>query len=419
MRKSVADWLQWQESLSPVAIDLSLDRTRAVAERLSIEYPANGVFTIAGTNGKGSTAGCLESLMFSAGRSTGVYSSPHLVRYNERIRLDGVDITDDDLIDSFVTVENARQDVPLTYFEFGTLAALTAFSKAKCEIWILEIGLGGRCDAVNMVDPHYSLITTVALDHQEWLGDTIEEIAAEKAGILRPTAPAFFGDTQVPQSIVECSRRLHTDLARLGDDFGYSIGHGEWSWRGAENVLEGLDFPAVADDAQLRNVSLALAAVEAYDASMLTTVLVNEALRRPSPRGRFQVVERDHQWILDVAHNRQAARILRERIALLEPSADTTAVISMLADKQIDSFVAELCGVVERWIVCEVDDPRASDNADLAALIETVADGTVMQAADPRESFALARRVTAHGGRILVCGSFRIVGPALESLGLY
>lgn len=419
MHNSVAEWLRWQQSLSPDAIDLSLDRTRDVAARLPIVPPANAVFTIAGTNGKGSTAGYLESLMICAGRSTGVYSSPHLVKYNERIRLNGVDISDDFLVESFAAVEHARQDVPLTYFEFGTLAALTTFSKAKSDVWILEIGLGGRFDAVNVIDPDYSLITTVALDHQEWLGETVEEIAAEKAGILRSTAPAFYGDTPVPQSILERARRLPADLARYGHEFCYHAGRKEWSWRGSRTVLEGLVFPGVSDDAQFRNLSLALAAVESNDASMLKPSLVNEALQRPSPNGRFQIVERDHQWILDVAHNQQAARILRDRIALLERSEDTTVVISMLADKQIGDFVAELSGIIDRWIICEVEDPRASKNADLAAKIEKASAGTVVQATDPVDAFKLARRLTIVGGRIVVCGSFRIVGPALEWLGLY
>ena len=418
-RKSLADWLQWQESLSPSAIDLSLERTRVVADRLSVELPVNGVFTIAGTNGKGSSAHFLEGLMIANGRSTAVYSSPHLVRYNERIRLNGAAVTDGCLIESFEAVERARQDVPLTFFEFGTLAAIVTFSRAQAEVWILEVGLGGRFDAVNIIDPDYSLITTVALDHQKWLGDTVEAIAAEKAGIMRAAAPAFFGDTPIPESIVSRARELNTRLFCLGGDFDYESGADTWSWRGVEQALTELRYPAVADEVQMRNVSLVLAAVEAQDATALTSKAVNEALARPLPPGRFQVVERRHQWVLDVAHNQQAARVLRNRLELLGAASETTAVISMLVDKQVDRFVTELTGIVDRWIVCAVHDPRSGSAEDLAAQIKSAAGQKVIQGIDPGGAFEMAEQVTADGGRILVCGSFRIVGPALEWLGLY
>jgi len=418
-RKSLADWLQWQESLSPHAIDLGLDRIRNVADRLSIRPPAGGVFTISGTNGKGSSAHFLECLMAAGGHSTAVYSSPHLVRYNERIRVKNAAVSDTCLIESFEAVERERRDAPLTFFEFGTLAAMSTFSRAQVDIWVLEVGLGGRLDAVNIIDPDYSLITTVALDHQEWLGDTLEKIASEKAGIMRSTAPAFFGDKPAPECIVNRARELDTRLYRLGSDFDYEPGDLSWSWHGKSHSLASLNYTIVADGAQMRNISLVLAAVEAHDASLLTPAVVNQALQSELPAGRFQVVQREHQWILDVAHNQQAARTLRERLELLGEAQETTAVVSLLADKQVDKFITELAGEVDRWVVCAVNDPRASSVEVLASQIKRATGETAISGAGLEEAFAMAEQMTGAGGRILVCGSFRIVGPALKWLGLY
>ena len=357
--------------------------------------------------------------MAASGHSTAVYSSPHLVRYNERVRVNETAVSDTCLIESFEAVECERRDVPLTFFEFGTLAAMFTFSRAQVDIWVLEVGLGGRLDAVNIVDPDYSLITTIGLDHQEWLGDTLEKIASEKAGIMRSTAPAFFGDKPAPQSIVDRARELNTRLYRLGSDFDYEPGDLSWAWHGKAHSLAGLNYPIVADGAQMRNISLVLAAVEAHDSSLLTPAVVNQALQSELPAGRFQVVQREHQWILDVAHNQQAARTLRERLELLGEAQETTAVVSLLADKQIDKFITELAGEVDRWFVCAVNDPRASSVEDLASQIKRATGEIAIPAAGLEEAFAMAEQMTGDGGRILVCGSFRIVGPALEWLGLY
>ena len=419
MRKSLAEWLKWQESLSPHAIDLGLDRVRTVADRLSIRPPSGGVFTIAGTNGKGSCAEFLQSMMSVSGHGTGLYSSPHLVRYNERIRVNGKTVSDSSLVDCFEVIETARRDVQLTFFEYGTLAALLTFSRAQVDIWILEVGLGGRLDAVNVTEPNYSLITTVDYDHQEWLGETLPEIAREKAGIMRSTAPAFFGDEPLPASILERAQALDTSLYCLCRDFNYRTDGPTWSWSGQSRALAGLNYPPVADAAQMRNVSLVLAAVEVYDPSLLTPAAVNRALQAALPGGRFQLVQRDHQWILDVAHNPQAAKTLHDRLEALGTSSQTTAVVSLLAEKPVGKFIAELAGQVDRWIVCPIDDPRAANLENLAAQIEAETGQTPLLGDGLENSLTMAKEMTVAGGRILVCGSFRIVGPALEWLGLY
>ena len=418
-RNTLADWLRWQESLSPHDIDLGLERTRIVAQRLSLDVPAGSVFTIGGTNGKGSTAGFLESLMLANGLGTGVYTSPHLVRYNERVRVNGDPVDDRNLVEAFEAIESARGDTPLTYFEYGTLAALVIFSRTRPDIWILEVGLGGRLDAVNVIDPNYSLITTIALDHQEWLGQTIDAIAAEKAGIMRSGAAAFFGDRPVPTVIEARAAELGTSLHCFGKAFYYEADQNAWAWHGQSEALVDLPYPEVADGAQLRNVSHALAAVEAYDPLLLNRPAVEKALQATRPPGRFQIVQRAHEWVLDVAHNLQAAGVLRERLDVLPESTEVTAVIGMLADKETESFAMKLADRVDRWVVCSVEDSRAVSGAKLAVSIEAVAGQAVDICATPDEAFEYATRVTSEGGRILVCGSFRIVGPALRWLELY
>lgn len=419
MRSALDDWLRWQESLSPHEIDLGLDRVRAVLRRLALEPPTGGVFTIAGTNGKGSTAAFLESLLMANGVATGMYTSPHLVRYNERVRVNGAPVEDSDLIEAFEAVESVRDEVPLTYFEFGTLAAMMLFDRFRSEAWILEVGLGGRLDAVNVIDPDYSLITTVALDHQEWLGQTLDAIAAEKAGIMRPATPAFYGDEPIPGAVTDGARELGADLRSFGRDFSYAAEKDSWTWRGAREVRTGLPYPEVADSAQMRNISLALAAVEARDPLLLDPSAVDEALREARPAGRFQIVQRKHQWILDVAHNPQAAATVRDRIRRRADSADTTVVVGMLAGKQAEAFASELLEIADRWVVCTVDDARAFSGPELAASIEAAGGQVSRICQTPDDAFEYAARVTSRGGRILVCGSFRVVGPALVWLGLY
>jgi dihydrofolate synthase/folylpolyglutamate synthase len=418
-RKTLADWLRWQESLSPHDIDLGLDRVKAVAQRLSLEVPAGKVFTVAGTNGKGSTAGFLERLMTANGLRTGLYTSPHLVHYNERIQVDGAAVDDGRLIEAFKVIDAARGEIPLTYFEFGTLAAWVVFSEARADAWILEVGLGGRLDAVNAIDPDFSLITTIGLDHQEWLGETIESIAAEKAGILRSGAAAFYGDRPGLSVIEARAAALGASLSVFGREFVFEADAAGWTWRSPSQTVSELPLPELADGAQLRNISLALAAAGACDERLLNRSAVIQALRAARPAGRLQIVERAQEWVLDVAHNPQAAGVLSARLGTLRKSSETTAVVGMLADKEAGAFTTSLAERVDRWVVCAVDDSRAERATTLAARVEAVTGKTADVCATPDEAFECAARVTAKGGRILVCGSFRIVGPALRWLGLY
>jgi dihydrofolate synthase/folylpolyglutamate synthase len=367
--------------------------------------------------------------MRAAGRNPGLYTSPHLVRYQERIRIGGIPVADARLVAAFERVEAARAGVPLTYFEYGTLAALASFAEAGCDTWLLEVGLGGRLDAVNALDADVAVVTTIGLDHQEWLGDSIEAIAAEKAGIFRHGRPALYGDAPVPLAIRARAEALGADLRLQGQHFGVErAGDGSWAWYGPDGGssprLAGLAAPPHWTDAQFRNASVALAALAMLAVPVgLTAELLNPVLCRSAPPGRFQRVQREQEWVLDVAHNPQAAGVLRQQLGTLpappaRPGA-LTVVLALLADKAAAGFVRELRDLPARWIVSGVEDPRASSEERMRGALAEAGIADAAWAASPAAAFEMARRLTPAGGRILVCGSFRIVAPALEWLGLY
>lgn len=405
---------------------MGLDRVHEVLGRLVLQPPAGRVLTVGGTNGKGSTITLVHDCLRAAGGNPGLYTSPHLVAYNERIRIADRPVSDAALMRAFETVEAARQSVRLTYFEFGTLAAVASFAAAGCDAWLLEVGLGGRLDAVNALDADVALITTIGLDHQEWLGTTIEAIAAEKAGILRAGTPAFYGDAPLPNAIRAEASRVGADLQVYGSDFcdSRSALDGSWSFIHGTKRIDGLRAPEHWTAAQFRNASLALAALTRLAPSeLLTAEFLNPVLLRSTPPGRFQVVRREHDWILDVAHNPQAATVLREQLATLPRPATgpaaVTVVTALLADKAIAGFAAELAPVAGQWIVSGVDDPRASTEGGMREALAAAGVYPVAWEPTPAAAFERARQVTPAGGRIVVCGSFRIVAPALQWLGLY
>jgi dihydrofolate synthase/folylpolyglutamate synthase len=419
-RRSLSEWLHWQESLYPRPIELRLDRVRAVVQRLGERRFAGPVFTVSGTNGKGSTVSLLDRFLQSGGRRTGVYTSPHLIAYNERIRVSGRAATDAELVAAFERVEAARGETPLTFFEFGTLAAFEVFATCGADVWVLEVGMGGRLDAVNVVDADFAIITTVSLDHQEYLGHTVEEIAAEKAGILRGGRPGFYGDWPVPDAVRRVAAERGAVLHCLGEQFDFTPSRPGWAWRGREVVLENLAWPPAATAAQLRNISVALAALEQYDPALVAGVdAVNAIVADARPPGRFHILRRDREWILDVAHNPQAAGTLRAQLHTLTPATDATVVIGILGDKNLDAFADQLGDIAHRWIACTVDDARARTGDDIARRLLEIGMKEVKSADSPEAALALAREETAPGGRIIVCGSFRLVGPALRWLGIY
>lgn len=308
-------WLSWQETLHPTSIDLGLERVAAVWARLCPEPVPFAVITIAGTNGKGSCATMLESIYRAAGIRTGCYTSPHLLRYNERIRLDGKALADAALCAAFERVDEARGESTLTYFEIGTLAALDLFVRSAPELVILEVGLGGRLDAVNILDPDVAVVTTIGLDHTAWLGETLDEIAAEKAGIFRHGRPAVVGHRAPSSSLIERAHRLGCDLLVLGRDFDWQEEGRTWRWTGPERSWSGLPAPALRGTFQRDNAATVLMAVSRLDHLLpVSGDGLRSGLRRASLAGRFQVIPGEVTWILDVAHNAQAAQSLAESL---------------------------------------------------------------------------------------------------------
>jgi len=418
MERTLADWLDWQESLNPAEIELGLERISRVGRRLNLRPPSGRVFVVAGTNGKGSTVATIDALLRANDFSTGVYTSPHLLRYNERICLSGNQVSDAQLVAAFERVEAARQGEDLTYFEFGTLAAFSIFSAQKLDAWVLEVGLGGRLDAVNMVDADYPVITTIDFDHQAWLGETLDEIAAEKAGILRSRRTLCYGDVPVPGSIVRLAAEQAVTIRSPESGFSSLLSEAGWGWRGQEVMLANLPLPAGGPE-QIRNQSLALAAIEVCDPGLLASAdAVSSALSSFNLPGRLQRnSDGMHQWLLDVAHNPQAGRALAAAIAR-ETAAPVTVVVGLMADKRAQDFVAELTPQVGSWITCPSGGARGAQAAALADVLEGMG-SAALASGSVQEALALARQQTPTGGLIVVCGSFTVVGPALDALGLY
>ena len=397
-------WLTWLETLSPNEIDLGLERVRDVLDRLDLDFPEH-VLIIGGTNGKGSSVAMTGALLQAAGYSVGSYTSPHIVDYNERIAVGGRLASDAEIIAAFEGIEAVRNDVPLTYFEYGTLAAFVVFAAADLDVWLLEVGMGGRLDATNVVDPTACLITNVALDHCAWLGDNVEAIAAEKAGIMRPGIPVVYGDVDVPEAIL-----------RHADDIGARL-----LLRDRDYSLDGIPQPGLPGRFQVAN---AAAVVAMLDAAGLEAAASEELVARVLPEvrlaGRAQRTERDGvQWLLDVAHNPAAATQVGSLLAAERSGGRTIAVIGVLDDKDAEGIVAPLDEHVDLWVALPADSPRAIPAGELARRIANATNRPCLIATSLPDALQAARREASEGDRILVAGSFYVVGPALQALGLY
>ena len=385
-----------------------------------VEVPA---IVVGGTNGKGSTCAFLEAMLGAAGYRVGLYTSPHLTRYAERVRIAGVEATEPALLRAFATVEAARADVspptPLTYFEFGTLAALVLFAEAKLDAVILEVGLGGRLDAVNLVDADVAVVTTVDLDHQDFLGDTREAIGAEKAGILRRGRPVVWGVRDPRRSLVAHAAALGAPLWRLGEEFAYADEGAQWRFRGPAGERFGLPMPALRGRYQLANAATALAALELIaDRLPIDAGAVRAGLAGVELRGRFQVLPGRPVTVLDVAHNPQAARALATTLGEMGFHPRTVAVFGMLADKDIDAVIAALRPRVDAWHVATLRGPRGATAADLAARLRAagVRDRDVVEHADVASALDAARAEASEADRIVAFGSFLTVAAALAAV---
>ena len=410
----LSQWLARLETVSSREIDLGLERVSRVLERLALPQ-AETVLHVAGTNGKGSSVAMLESLLRPTGARVGSYTSPHILRYNERICVDGRDADDGEIISAFERVEAVRDGEELTYFEFGTLAALVVFADAGADTLLLEIGLGGRLDAVNAVEPTAGLITNIGLDHCAWLGEDIESIAFEKAGIMRPGKPAVFGSHDMPAAIAAHAQEIGARLLAAGRDYDWQLGDDSWSWRGAGMALDGLHHPVLVGDHQVANAAGVLALLEVCGfGDSLTRDTVNAALADVQLDGRIQSIELDTHWVVDVAHNPDAAEALARGLDGF--SGRTIAIVGMLDDKDVESVVRHIDGRVDEWIAVTADSPRAIDAAVLGERISAAASGRCQVADSLYSAMQTAEALAGDSDRVLVTGSFYLVGPALDQL---
>jgi len=416
----LARWLAWQQSLHPKLIDLGLERVARVLSGTGWRRPACPVVTVAGTNGKGSCVALLASMLRAGGYRVATFTSPHLVDYRERIRVDGVMVSEASLVAAFERIADALGPDSLTFFEFNTLAALLVFETAAPDAIVLEVGMGGRLDAVNLVDADVAVLVSVGLDHMEWLGPDVEAIGREKAGIFRSGRPAIFGACPVPGSVVACARETGADLRVFGREFdGRENAEGSWDYRDAAGTLAGLPEPGLGGGIQVANAAAALAALRALDQRLpLPRPAIERGLRDASLPGRFQRIAAagGFEWVLDVAHNPDSARVLAANLARYGVRGRTIAVCGMLADKDVESVVEILRERVDEWIAAGTDGPRALDDAALAA--RAGARGVVMTLGGTvPEALERAAAVAARGDRVVVFGSFHTVGPALEHFG--
>jgi dihydrofolate synthase/folylpolyglutamate synthase len=411
--RSLAGWLEYIERQHPQAIALGLERVAEVFSRLQIPISCP-VFAVAGTNGKGSTCAMLEAVLRSAGYRTGLYTSPHVLRYNERVRIAGREAGDAALCEAFAAVESARGAVPLTYFEFGTLAAFHLFSRENLDAAILEVGLGGRLDAVNVLDADCAVLTSVGIDHIEYLGDSREAIGREKAGIFRSGRPAVVADPQPPESVLEEIRRVGARPLLIGHDFGYRAEGSQWTYWGPAGKRPGLAHPALRGSMQLRNASAAFAALDSLRERLPIAMQdVRRALADVALPGRFQVLPGRPQVILDVAHNPEAAAVLAANLADSGFSPETIAVFGMLRDKDIAGVVRAVAPRITRWHLATLPGPRGAGAAELMNVLSREQIRTPAFAHETvATALAAARNEAGEGDKIIVFGSFLTVAGA-------
>ena len=420
--RTLAEWLELQDAVHPRTIDLGLERVARVARTLGVDAPAFRVITVGGTNGKGSVAAHAEALLGAAGVRAGLFTSPHLIRYNERIRVAGAEVDDAELIGAFEQIEAARGATTLTFFEYNTLAALLIFARRGVGTAVLEVGLGGRLDATNLVAADVAVLASVGFDHRDWLGDTLEAIGTEKAGIFRAGRPAVLGTADMPASVYAAIAALGARALVAGRDFSWTVSRVRWSYQGPGLAFADLAPSQLPGSIQYRNAATALTAVAALARAAplpraLDAATVNAALAAVRLPGRLQVVPGPVEWILDIAHNEPAARVLAAHLEErpLLPGARTLAVVGVLADKDASGIGAALAPLIDEWIVCALPGARGGSAAQLAQRL-AVAPQRLQLADSVERGCEIARAGARPGDRVVVFGSFHTVGPALAWL---
>jgi len=411
---SLADWLAHLERAHPSAIELGLERVARVRDAMGL-HPAFPVIIVGGTNGKGSVCAYLEAMLRAQGYKTGLYTSPHLLRYNERVRIDGIETADEEIVAGLKAVEAACGEVSLTYFEHGTLGAMWQFIQAGVEVAVLEVGLGGRLDAVNVFEPAVAVVTTVDLDHQAWLGETREAIGFEKAGIFRASKPAVCADPDPPQSLINHAQAVGAKLLRAGRDFSFECLDDGWSFRMGETHLPALPMPALAGAHQLANAAAALAALrELGEALPVSLAAIHAGLVNMRLAGRFQRIPGMVEVVLDVAHNPQSARSLADSLRAQPARGQNYAVFALLADKDAGGIVEPLKDCFDAWFVAGLGGERGQSGEALAARLRPHLAVPVEVFDDPLSAFQAAGLLAVEGDRITAFGSFYTVAAVLN-----
>ncbi|MEK7361756.1 MAG: bifunctional tetrahydrofolate synthase/dihydrofolate synthase [Pseudomonadota bacterium] len=418
--KDLASWLAYIERQHPQTIALGLERVERVRAAMGL-VPAMPVITVAGTNGKGSTCAILEAVFAAAGYRVGLYSSPHLLRYNERVRIAGREADDDALVSAFARVEAARTEkagnTPLTYFEFGTLAAVDLFLRGAVDVLVLEVGMGGRLDAVNAFDADCAIVTSIGLDHMSYLGATREAIGHEKAGIFRAGKPAVLADPAPPASALAHAQAIGARLLRMGHEFGYRDEGDQWLFWGPAGRRSGMPRPALRGSIQLQNASAAFAALDTLQQRLpVSTQDLRRGLNEVELPGRFQVLPGRPTVVLDVGHNPEAAAVLADNLSAMGSCADTWAVFGMLRDKDVAGVVRLLMKCIDHWMVCTLPPPRGAQAADLAQVLQQAGVDAARTFENPVLAYAAACSAAADNDRIVVFGSFHTVASVIAVL---
>ena len=417
--RDLAGWLAYIEQQHPQTIALGLERVGRVRDAMGLA-PAVPVITVAGTNGKGSTCAMLEAMLSAAGYRVGLYTSPHLLRYNERVRIAGREADDGALVSAFARVEAARTETggptQLTYFEFGTLAAVDLSLRSAVDVLVLEVGMGGRLDAVNAFDADCAIVTSIGLDHMDYLGATREAIGYEKAGIFRAGKPAVIADPAAPASVLAHAQAIGAGLLRIGQEFGYQAEGDRWSFWGPAGRKSGLPCPALHGAIQLQNAGAALAALETLRERLPVSMRdLRQGLAEVELPGRFQLLPGRPALVLDVGHNPQAAAVLAQNLSDLGSCSGTSAVFGMLRDKDIAGVVRLLARHIDRWFVCTLPPPRGAQASDLAQALRQAGVDAVREFENPAKAYAAACSGAAENDRIVVFGSFHTVADVIAA----
>ena len=413
---NLQSWLGWQETLHPTEIELGLERIKNVWNAVHPEVFSPVVITVAGTNGKGSSCAMLESIYLAAGYKVGCYTSPHFIRYTERIHIQGLEVDDAVLCDAFETIDRARGNLSLTYFEFGTLAALLLFSQAELEVVILEVGLGGRLDAVNIIDADVALLTSVGLDHMDWLGNNRDEIGLEKAGVFRQGHPAICAESTPPESVIQHANKIGAALLLQDKDFKAMKMDTTWSWSGPNNQSRySLPAPALRGEIQIQNASAVLMVLQSLESRLpVNQNQLRQGLLSVVIPGRFQVVAGDIPVILDVAHNPAAAEVLCKNMVARNCSANTHAVCGMLADKDIESVINIMDSVITDWHLVPIQAARGASVERLSRHLQSLGHKDIFISDTVQQAISQIGKKAQPGDQIIVFGSFYVVADALR-----